>query len=170
MFSAHDVTLTQSEGEEMPRIMPWWLVVPLIDISTGVFNFYRYNDDEEIQDDMRYNEIFGVLTGLVNLGAWYQATISQSSTDPFNIISRVAIAWELVNCGLTFFSYRNIYAFDDDMAEERFNILMRAAALTMTVVAVRPIYFYLNGRGEEETVESTDADTETTDPSYDAGL
>ena len=119
---------------------------------------------------MRINEFFGVVTGIVNLGAWYQATVAQSSTDVFNIVSRIAIAWELVNCGATFFSYRSIYSFVDATAEERFNIVMRAAALAMTVVAVRPIYFYINGHGEETVTPSVAEDTATTDPSYEAVL
>ena len=118
---------------------------------------------------MRVNEVFGILTGLVNLGAWYQAAVSESSTEFFNMVSRVAIAWEVFNCGATYLSYKSIASFYDHETEGRFNIVMRAVALAITVAAVRPIHDYINGTGEE-AVETTVEATETTDTAYEAVL
>ncbi len=101
MYSFADVTDTAAPVDTvaaeptsselvMPPQMAFWGVVPLIDLTMGVYNFYLFNTTDYGRD-FHIGELFNTAFGLSFMGAWSSAAMKHKNLDIFLNVSKFAI-------------------------------------------------------------------------------
>ena len=160
-----DVVDTEPTEPVVPMLMKAWILVPVLDLAAGVYNYVTYSDTAYSQD-FELLTYLDLLAGVVGLASYVTGAVMGSPLFLINICSKTHIAHELAAI------YLEMEAIGETVTNTESGTLvygMHSVALAVAGAAVMPIASYISDSkawDEAHAEEVVDEPTEDTVDDY----
>ena len=139
LFDEPLVDTPVEEEPAVPSLMLFWAVVPLIDLSTGIYNYNRFNDS--YQHDFMTLEIVEFMMGFTGLGVWAAGAFFKSPLFAIDLYSKAVVGLELGAMAMTYYAWENVVYGSEDYSS--IGYILHTVALYAAGAAILPIHKYV---------------------------